>query len=227
VSRTTYGEDEDYPGQFDLWQANLARSFNGKAGRAALTDLRAALLALPRKRLIANRLAADGDVCTVGALLLVRGHTQEDLEARSGTCVCGHIRDEHEGPCRPCGLRRANTRLKAEAGEWPPVRHMGYFTFPDACNGYRPSPADDDGDDPAESDLTLALAKDAGVPRMIAWYLEAENDDGEYGLGRLSPEHRYERVLADVERRLGLICWCAEDQPCHADVLLELAEGQP
>ena len=33
---------------------------------------------------------------------------------------------------------------------------------------------------------------------------------------------------ADVRRELGghdLVCWCPFDEPCHADVLLELANG--
>ena len=35
-----------------------------------------------------------------------------------------------------------------------------------------------------------------------------------------------ERVLEDIRAELGgkdLACWCALDQPCHADVLLEAA----
>lgn len=34
--------------------------------------------------------------------------------------------------------------------------------------------------------------------------------------------------LADIPARLGgrdLVCWCPLDQPCHADVLLEIANG--
>lgn len=36
-------------------------------------------------------------------------------------------------------------------------------------------------------------------------------------------------ILADLDVRLlrgkNLACWCPLDQPCHADVLLELANG--
>jgi len=36
-------------------------------------------------------------------------------------------------------------------------------------------------------------------------------------------------TLEDIRRELcgkNLACWCRTDQPCHADVLLELANGQ-
>ncbi|OZD74916.1 DUF4326 domain-containing protein [Rhodococcus sp. 05-339-2] len=33
-----------------------------------------------------------------------------------------------------------------------------------------------------------------------------------------------EQVRAELEGQL-LVCWCPLDQPCHADVLLELANG--
>ena len=36
--------------------------------------------------------------------------------------------------------------------------------------------------------------------------------------------------VVDVQRELrgkDLVCWCRPDQPCHADVLLEIANRQP
>jgi hypothetical protein len=69
MSRIGYSEEEDYPGQFELWQANCRRSLNGRAGQAVLRRLEAALLALPEKRLIADALQdAEGDVCALGAI---------------------------------------------------------------------------------------------------------------------------------------------------------------
>lgn len=65
--------DEDFPGQWWLWENALRRSVNGKKGQRNLRDLRDALLALPEKRLISGRLADEnGCVCTVGALWLKR-----------------------------------------------------------------------------------------------------------------------------------------------------------
>lgn len=66
--RINYSEDEDYPGQFELWQANCVRSLRGKHGQEELRQLRIALLALPDKRLIHGLLEDDeGGVCAVGA----------------------------------------------------------------------------------------------------------------------------------------------------------------
>ena len=47
--RVSYSEEENYPGQFDLWQANCKRSRQGKKGQVALRELKAALLAMPDK----------------------------------------------------------------------------------------------------------------------------------------------------------------------------------
>jgi hypothetical protein len=72
MSRISYSEDEAYPGQHALWQANCRRSLAGKAGQAALRDLVAALEALPAPVLIAHHLARKGEVCAVGAVVLHR-----------------------------------------------------------------------------------------------------------------------------------------------------------
>jgi hypothetical protein len=43
----------------------------------------------------------------------------------------------------------------------------------------------------------------------------------------LPPESRMGWIQANAGQLRGknLACWCAPDQPCHADVLLELANG--
>lgn len=80
MSRIGYSEDEDYPGQFGLWQANCERSLHGKAGQAALRELEAVLLALPSKRLIANALVdSHGEVCAIGALVQYRGDVTDEM----------------------------------------------------------------------------------------------------------------------------------------------------
>ena len=50
-------------------------------------------------------------------------------------------------------------------------------------------------------------------------------------IGHEEAVHRYRQEVApylDVGplRRANLACWCPLDQPCHADVLLELANAQ-
>lgn len=71
--RISYADDEDFPGQFNLWQGNCQRSIDGKNGQAALRELEAALLALPEKRLIHGELQdSEGGVCAIGALAKYR-----------------------------------------------------------------------------------------------------------------------------------------------------------
>ena len=86
MSRIDYSDDEeDYAGQYNLWQGNCNRSIRGKSGQAALRELEAALLALPNKRLIRNAVACNGDVCAVGAYVLLKraqkaGSTLEGMQ---------------------------------------------------------------------------------------------------------------------------------------------------
>jgi hypothetical protein len=74
MSRRGISDEEEYPGQFGLWEGNCRRSIKGKAGQAALRELEAALLALPEKRLIVGELEnAAGEVCALGALKRYKG----------------------------------------------------------------------------------------------------------------------------------------------------------
>ena len=78
--RINWCDEEERPGQFALWQANCERSMRGKRGRQALLDLEAELLSMTDKRLIGDDLAANGEVCAVGALMRHRGVDQQHLE---------------------------------------------------------------------------------------------------------------------------------------------------
>ena len=71
--RISYSDDEDYGGQFELWQANCQRSLRGKAGQRELRFLRDALLAMPVKRLIRGALEHDGDVCAIACYGRAKG----------------------------------------------------------------------------------------------------------------------------------------------------------
>lgn len=74
MSRISYSEEEDFPGQFGLWQANCRRSLRGKQGQEELRVLRDALLALPEKRLVQDYLETeDGEVCAIGAYAKYKG----------------------------------------------------------------------------------------------------------------------------------------------------------
>ena len=86
--RINYSEDEDFGGQFELWQANCRRSIKGAKGQQALRELRDALLALPTKRLISGALESNGEFCAIGAYAKAKGLTLaqfgEDEHERAG-----------------------------------------------------------------------------------------------------------------------------------------------
>jgi hypothetical protein len=173
MARINYCEDEDEEGQFEQWDANVDRSFTEPAGQEALREMETALLTLPRKRLIRNAVACDGDVCAVGAYLLLKRSQQQGVP-----------------------LEAAQRELEAEMG-----------------------PEDEQED--IETDF---LGAEAGMPQLVAWKLVALNDielttvwelahgpvqrghgiyKGGIALVRdMTPEERYEKVLAFVRSKL-------------------------
>lgn len=91
MSRIGYAEDETFPGQFSLWQANCGRSLQSQKGQGSLRELEAALLALPTKRLVANEFDNGTDVCAIGALarfkgLKPEGDTEYEMEEVGVQC---------------------------------------------------------------------------------------------------------------------------------------------
>ncbi len=72
--RINYSDEEDYPGQYALWDANCRRSLKGRKGQAELRELEAALLALPAKQLIKDTLDDDdGGVCAIACYAKYKG----------------------------------------------------------------------------------------------------------------------------------------------------------
>lgn len=88
--RINYCDEEDFPGQFELWQGNCERSLRGKQGQEELRELRAALLALPEKRLIHGTLEdEDGNVCAIGAYGKRKGLDLSKFDVDSDTDEVG------------------------------------------------------------------------------------------------------------------------------------------
>lgn len=74
MSRSGYYDDIDDNWQMIRWRGMVASAIRGKRGQKLLSDLLAALDAMPAKALIAHELETkDGDVCALGALGKARG----------------------------------------------------------------------------------------------------------------------------------------------------------
>jgi hypothetical protein len=88
--RISYSDEEDYPGQFELWQANCRRSMRGKQGQEELRELRAALLALADKRLIHGSLVdEEGEMCAIGAYAKHKGLDLQKFDSEDETDAVG------------------------------------------------------------------------------------------------------------------------------------------
>lgn len=89
MSRSGYSEDydEEFPNALELFRANIDRTIDGKRGQAFLRDLLGALDALPEKRLIADDLEHQGEVCAIGALGKARGIDMKGIDPEDAKCV--------------------------------------------------------------------------------------------------------------------------------------------
>ena len=89
--RVDYSEEENYPGQFELWQANCRRSRQGKRGQAALRELEAALVAMPVKRIHQDVFVEpSGETCAIGSLMLHR-KIAEGMPREQAVAECARL----------------------------------------------------------------------------------------------------------------------------------------
>lgn len=77
MSRSGYTDDGD---NIAMWRGMVASATRGKRGQAFFRALLAALDAMPQKRLIANELEAEGEVCAIGALGRARGIDMSNID---------------------------------------------------------------------------------------------------------------------------------------------------
>lgn len=81
MSRHSYVDDEEYPGQFALYRQRVARALRGKRGQKFLRELAAELDAMPLRELGRGGLVDEesGKACTLGVAALCRGVDAETL----------------------------------------------------------------------------------------------------------------------------------------------------
>lgn len=97
MARINYSDDEEFTGQFELWNANCDRSVAGLKGQEALRVLEHALVTMPEPRLVPHKLAEpSGAVCALGALVVaIRVHRGEDRATVVEALALEDHEDEH------------------------------------------------------------------------------------------------------------------------------------
>ena len=74
----------------------------------------------------------------------------------------------------------------------------------------------------------LGIPDAAGAARLFRAAVLGFWSNGDFCRAQAHPDSTIGRIIADAPRELAgrdLACWCPLDQPCHADALLELANG--
>lgn len=79
MSRSEYYDDADNWNRI-CWRGAVNSALKGKRGQAFIREAIAALDALPEHKLIANKLEADGQFCTIGAVGKMRGIDMSNLD---------------------------------------------------------------------------------------------------------------------------------------------------
>lgn len=85
--RCGYSEDCENNWELIMWRGAVASAIRGKRGQAFLRELLTALDALPDKRLIAEELQQDGEVCAIGSVGLLRKIDMEALDPEDYTAI--------------------------------------------------------------------------------------------------------------------------------------------
>jgi hypothetical protein len=89
MSRSGYTEDYDDHRDYAMWRGRIASATRGGRGQAFFRDLLDALDAMPDKKLIAEELESEGNVCAIGSLGKARGLDMTDLDPEDVERVAG------------------------------------------------------------------------------------------------------------------------------------------
>ena len=188
--------DDDYdPLAAGRWEANVKRSIEGKRGQSVLRDLRAALLALPEKRLIAGDFATpDGEVCAVGCAVAYKRaqdkgvtipEAAKELAAEDPDSWDGYTKNPETGRYE---RTIEHQRWDSEAGA---LVGTGRYYVEERWHD----------DDPAAYTAHKG-EQEAGMAYTLAWHLGWMNDEAWHGL---TPEQRWAKCLAWVESKLKAV----------------------
>lgn len=88
MSRSGYSDDYDQ-GQLAMWRGAVRSAIKGHRGQAFLKEMLAALDALPEKKLIADELEQEHQVCAIGAVGLARKVDMTNIDPHDPDTVSG------------------------------------------------------------------------------------------------------------------------------------------
>lgn len=167
-----------------LWDTMVSNALAGKRGQAALAELEFALIELPEKRLISGHLAGENTVCTVGAYVAAKRAQRDGIDLATSVqqmveavpCGCGHDKAKHDEQ----GCHDTRRFWQSDGDEEC------------TCDSYQPE--HEYAHDTAQEGTAF------GLRWTVAWHLAYLNDEKFYNL---SPEQRYQEVLAWVRRAQG------------------------
>lgn len=211
MSRYQDSDDDFDPLAYGRWQVNARRVLHSKRGQQALRDLRAALYALPERRLITSAM------CTVGgadARAPVMTDAQAAAQAAANAGVYGEAQAARYAEWEQRESQRGHDRLAAQITEdGEGVCAVGAYAWyqltskkghdPDVAFAMLPtlSPdAPDDGHGSCEISETAMVGEDAGLARTLAWELAYRNDET---FARLTPGQRWAAFVEWINVILG------------------------
>lgn len=215
MSRYGEGYDDEYDeARVQEWNDRVRVALRSEQGRVRLAEIRAALLALPDKRLI------SGALCTVGGVDARLPAIGEDelaaLEAKAAAWQAEiNVDMGADWPQRSARMERSAREddrerfdgVLAENGGTCGVCLVGAYLWhrkvtegaaPDEAFAALPVVLGEDGGDPLTE--TADLGKDAGLPYELAWELAYRNDEV---FGSMTPEERYTAFLAWIDGELA------------------------
>lgn len=91
MSRSGYTDELDDNLAYGRWRAQVASSIRGKRGQKLLKDLAEAMDAMPKKKLISNKLQQGDNFCALGVLGHKRGLELSLIDPEDSACVASHF----------------------------------------------------------------------------------------------------------------------------------------
>ncbi len=116
------------------------------------------------------------------------------------------------------------------------VARPGKWGNPHCISNVGVQPFGDEDDDGVPTDVGPWLCHNAGPRDLAGWYFPTKREAAEKAVAMYrwrmeadTPAQSRIKARDDLAELRGknLACWCPLDQPCHADVLLELANPHP